>query len=302
MNIETDERATRCGEVVIAGRPNVGKSTLLNAFLGVHLAATSSKPQTTRNRILGICTTHTTQYIFIDTPGIHLGGKRLLNQALNKTAISTLPDARVMMFVVEAGRWTEEDETALGHIKGVTCPVVLVVNKVDKVEDRSKLLPYIESVQGKHHFSEIIPVSAFRQRNVNYLLKHLESYLPEAEFVYDADEMTDRNMRFIAAEMVREQLTQELAQELPYSLAVEIEQYKETPERVEIGAVIYVEREGQKGIVIGNQGAMLKKIGTKARKRLISLLDKRVHLELWVKVKGGWQDNANLLSQFGIDN
>ncbi len=302
MTTQEEKSVTRCGEVVIAGRPNVGKSTLLNAFLGVHLAATSSKPQTTRNRILGICTTLTAQYIFIDTPGIHLGGKRLLNQALNKTAISTLPDARVLMFVVEAGKWTEEDETVLEHIRKVKCPVILVVNKVDKFEDKAAILPYVQGLQEKFDFAEIIPVSAFRQRNVNYLLRHLESYLPEAEFVYGEDEITDRNMRFIAAEMVREQLTQELAQELPYSLAVEIEEYKETPERVEIGAVIYVEREGQKGIVIGNQGKMLKKIGTKARKRLISLLDKRVHLELWVKVKGGWQDNANLLSQFGIDN
>ncbi len=299
----SSDKATRCGEVVIAGRPNVGKSTLLNAFVGMHLAATASKPQTTRNRILGICTKESSQFIFIDTPGIHLGGKRLLNRALNKTAISSLPDAGVLMFVVEAGKWTEEDEVVLQHIKKVTtCPVVLVVNKVDKIEDRSKLLPYIESLQEKHDFAEIIPISAFRQRNTNYLLKHLEAYLPEKEFTYGEDEITDRNMRFIAAEMIREQLTQLLAQELPYALAVEIEEYTEGDDIVEIGAVIYVEREGQKGIVIGDKGKMLKAVGIKARKRLIALLDQRVHLRLWVKVKGGWQDNANLLNQFGIEN
>ncbi|CAG0907779.1 unnamed protein product, partial [Cyprideis torosa] len=269
--------------VVIAGRPNVGKSTLLNAFVGVHLAAATNKPQTTRNRILGICSDETSQIVFLDTPGIHIGGKRLLNRTLNRTAIATLPEGDVVMFVVEAGRWTEEEEAVLHHVRSLSAPVVLVVNKVDKVDDKSELIPFLQLVQGKFEFAEIIPVSAHREKNVRYLLKQLRNYLPEAPFAFPADEITNRNMRFIAAEMVREQLTDELAQELPYSLAVDIEQFDETPEAVVIGAVIYVEKAGQKGIVIGNQGKRLKSVGTKARHRIEAIMGQHVRLRLWVK-------------------
>lgn len=293
---------TFCGQVVIAGRPNVGKSTLLNAFVGTHLAAATSKPQTTRNRILGIYTEDDTQIAFIDTPGIHQDAKRLLNRALNRTAIAALPDGDVVMFVVEAGRWTDEDETVLEHVQMLKSPVLLVVNKVDKVEDKSELIPYLQSVQEKHAFAEIIPVSAYRAKNVRYLLKQLRSYMPEAPFAYDAEEITDRNMRFIAAEMVREQLTIELSQELPYALAVDIERYEQKDGAWEIGAVIYVEREGQKGIVIGNQGKRLKSVGSKARRRIEAITGQHIRLELWVKVKSGWQDNQNMLTRFGLDD
>lgn len=296
------EVVSRCGQVVIAGRPNVGKSTLLNAFVGVHLAAATNKPQTTRNRILGICSDDNSQIIFLDTPGIHIGGKRLLNRTLNKTAIATLPEGDAVMFVVEAGKWTEEDAAVLEHLKAVRAPVVLVVNKVDRVDDKSELIPFLQELQAKFEFSEIIPVSAFRAKNVRYLLKQLRQYLPEAPFAYDPDEITNRNMRFIAAEMVREQLTDELSQELPYALAVDIERFIESPEAVEIGAVVYVEKEGQKGIVIGNQGRRLKSVGIKARKRIESITGQHVRLELWVKVKSGWQDSPNMLTRFGLDN
>lgn len=296
------EVETLCGQVVIAGRPNVGKSTLLNAFVGVHLAAATSKPQTTRNRILGICSNETSQIVFLDTPGIHIGGKRLLNRALNKTAIATLPEGDVVMFVVEGGRWTDEDEAVLGHLEHIKAPVVLVVNKVDKIDDKSEMIPFLQLAQEKYDFSEIIPVSAFREKNVRYLLKQLRQYLPEAPFAYDPEEITNRNMRFIAAEMVREQLTDELSQELPYSLAVDIEQFNETPEAVEIGAVIYVEKAGQKGIVIGNQGKRLKSVGIKARRRIEEITGQHVRLKLWVKVKSGWQDSPNMLTRFGLDN
>lgn len=297
-----NEETTYCGQIVIAGRPNVGKSTLLNAFVGVHLAAATSKPQTTRNRILGICSDETTQIVFLDTPGIHIGGKRLLNRTLNKTAIATLPEGDAVMFVVEAGKWTEEDEAVLGHLKTIKAPVVLVVNKVDRVDDKSELIPFLQDLQSRHEFSEIIPVSAFRAKNVRYLLKQLRQYLPEGPFAYDPDDITNRTMRFIAAEMIREQLTDELSQELPYALAVDIERFEESPEAVEIGAVIYVEKDGQKGIVIGNQGKRLKSVGIKARKRIEAITGQHIRLELWVKVKSGWQDSPNMLTRFGLDH
>lgn len=296
------EVETRCGQVVIAGRPNVGKSTLLNAFVGVHLAAATSKPQTTRNRIVGIYSDDTTQIVFLDTPGIHLGGQRLLNKTLNKTAIAALPEGDVVMFVVEAGRWTEEDEVVLGHLADIKAPVVLVINKVDHIDDKTELVPFLQQMQSKYSFAEIIPISAFRARNVRYLLKQLHAYMPEGDFAYSADDITDRNMRFIAAEMVREQLTAELSQELPYALAVDIERFEEKDGATEIGAVIYVERDGQKGIVIGNQGKRLKSVGIKARRRIEAITGQHIRLELWVKVKSGWQDSPDMLTRFGLDN
>lgn len=296
------EVETRCGQVVIAGRPNVGKSTLLNAFVGVHLAAATSKPQTTRNRIVGIASEESTQIVFLDTPGIHLGGQRLLNKTLNRTAIAALPEGDVVMFVVEAGRWTEEDETVLGHLADIKSPVVLVVNKVDNIDDKTELVPFLQLAQDKYAFAEIIPISAFRERNVRYLFKQLRGYMPEGQFAYGPDEITDRNMRFIAAEMVREQLTAELSQELPYALAVDIERFEDKDGATEIGAVIYVERDGQKGIVIGNQGKRLKSVGIKARRRIEAITGQHIRLELWVKVKGGWQDSPDMLSRFGLDD
>ena len=289
---------TRSGHVVIVGRPNVGKSTLMNHVLGVHLAATAPKPQTTRNRILGIHTTGNCQLVFVDTPGIHLNAKKLLNQRLNKTAIGTLPEGDVIVFMVEAGNWTDEDARVLEYLQAVSAPVILVVNKVDRIADKESLLPYLSDLSRRHDFAEIIPLSVFRQRDIDYFLKKLKKFIPERPFEFGEDEMTDRSMRFIAAELIREQLINALEQELPYALAVEIEAYEEGPKGVTISAAIHVEREGQKRIVIGKKGEVLKKVGMEARRRIAGIVGLPVHVKLWVKVKEGWTDNARLLGRF----
>jgi len=292
---------THSGHVVIVGRPNVGKSTLMNHVLGVHLAATTPKPQTTRNRILGIHTDGNYQLVFVDTPGIHLNAKKLLNRRLNKTAIGTLAEGDVIVFMVEAGNWTDEDARVLDYLREVSVPVILVVNKVDRVADKETLLPYLSDLSQRHAFAEIIPMSAFRQRDIDYFLGKLKNFIPERSFEFDEDDMTDRSMRFIAAELIREQLMNSLAQELPYALAVEIEAYEEGPKGVTISAAIHVEREGQKRIVIGKKGEMLKKVGMESRRRIAGIVGVPVHVKLWVKVKEGWTDNPRLLERFNLD-
>ncbi len=295
-------KQTYYGHIVIAGRPNVGKSTLMNRILGVHLAATAPKPQTTRNRILGIHSDKNTQIVFVDTPGIHDDHKGLLNSRLNKTAIASLSEGDAIVFMIEVGKWKKEDEHVLTYLSNENTPVILVVNKIDRVKSKSSLLPFLEKVQGQHKFAEIIPVSAYSEESAGYLLKQLTQYIPPGPFQYNEDEITDRSMRFIAAEMVREQLTLILKNELPYTLAVTIEEYNDTIERVEISAVIYVSTESQKRIVIGKQGKVLKQAGTKARQRIAGILGQRVHLNLWVKVKSGWMDNPHMLDQLNFDS
>lgn len=292
---------TRCGQVIILGRPNVGKSTLLNQFVETHLVATASRPQTTRNRITGIRTTDTSQFIFVDTPGIHLQGKRLLNTRLNQAAVATIPEADVVLFVVVAMRFTKEDELVLENLELVSAPVILVINKIDSVKNKEKLLPFIDSVRDKYNFAEVVPCSAKQSKTLVPLLSTIESYLPEKKFEYEVDSITDRPMRFLGSEMIREQLVRSLEQELPHAVAVEIETWKEDDKRIYIDALIYVEREGQKKIVIGKGGHILKRAGTLARKNIEALAGRPVHLELWVKVKPGWQDSVNLLRQFGIE-
>jgi len=273
----------------------------MNRILGVHLAATTPKPQTTRNRILGIHTDKNTQIVFVDTPGIHDNYKGLLNRRLNKTAITSLPEGDAIIFMIEVGKWKQEDEHVLTFLSKEKAPVVLVVNKIDRLKSKEALLPFLEKVQGQYNFSEIIPVSAFSEKSVGYLLNQLRQYIPAGPFQYQEDEITDRSMRFVAAEMVREQLTQILKDELPYTLAVTIEEYIESNERVEISAVIYVSTESQKKIVIGKQGKVLKQAGTKARQRIAGILGQRVHLNTWVKVKSGWMDNSHMLDQLNFD-
>jgi len=287
--------------VVIVGRPNVGKSTLMNHVLGVHLAATTPKPQTTRNRILGIHTDGDHQIVFVDTPGIHLDARKALNRRLNKTAIGTLAEGDVIVFMVEAGRWTDEDEQVLHHLEAESAPVVLLVNKVDRIKEKAALLPYLQSVSARHDFAEIIPLSVFRERDIRRFLDVVKKYIPARPFEFDEDEMTDRSMRFVSAELIREQLMQALEKELPYALAVEVEEYQEGPNGVSIAAVVYVEREGQKRIVIGRKGEMMKKVGSEARRRIGGILGVPVHLKLWVKVKAGWSDDARLLERFTLD-
>ena len=274
----------------------------MNRILGVHLAATAPKPQTTRNRILGIHSDKNTQIVFVDTPGIHDDHKGLLNSRLNKTAIASLSEGDAIVFMIEVGKWKKEDEHVLTYLSKENTPVILVVNKIDRVKSKSSLLPFLEKVQGQYKFAEIIPVSAYSEESVGYFLKQLTQYIPPGPFQYNEDEITDRSMRFIAAEMVREQLTLILKDELPYTLAVTIEEYNDSIERVEISAVIYVSTESQKRIVIGKQGKVLKQAGTKARQRIAGILGQRVHLNLWVKVKSGWMDNPLMLDQLNFDS
>lgn len=295
------EKKTRCGYVAIIGRPNVGKSTLLNKFLGVHLAATANKPQTTRNRILGILSGDDLQVIFVDTPGIHRQEKRLLNKKLNRAAHASIYGNDLVLFVIEADRWTGEDDLVIKKLATVQAPVLLVINKIDTLAKKETLLPFLETVQKRLPKAELVPVSAFDADSVDYLLEKVISFIPEGDFVYERDAITDRPMRFHSAELVREQLIQSLEQELPHAIAVNIEKYEETDKNIKIHALIIVEREGQKRIVIGKNGQVLKKVGTIARKKITRLVEKPVHLELWVKVKSGWQDSEQLLNQFGLD-
>jgi GTP-binding protein Era len=273
----------------------------MNHVLGVHLAATTPKPQTTRNRILGIHTQDDYQLVFVDTPGIHADAKKLLNRKLNKTAIATLAEADVIVFLVEAGSWTEEDRRVLEYLQAVDVPVILVANKVDRIGNKESLLPYLQAMSLRHAFAELVPISAFRAQDIDYLLEKIKAHVPRRAFEFEEDEMTDRSMRFVSSELIREQLMQALEKEVPYSVAVQIEQYEEGPKGITIGAVIYVEREGQKRIVIGKKGETLKKVGMEARKRIAGIVGCPVHTKLWVKVKEGWTENARLLEQFSLD-
>lgn len=289
----------RCGTVAIVGRPNVGKSTLMNGLIGQKISITSPKPQTTRHRIHGILTLDDAQLVFVDTPGIHLNGGKALNRVMNRTASSALDGVDVIMMLVEAGRFTDEDARVAQLIQHARAPVVLVINKVDKIQPREKLLPYLAMLGEKVQFTESLPISAYDKKHIPLVMKALIKYLPEGEPMFDEDMVTDASSRFLAAEMVREKLMRKLDKELPYGLTVEIEKYEVTPERVLIDALILVEREGQKRIVIGDGGSMLKAVGSEARQDLMRMLDMRVHLQLWVKVKDNWSDDERALASLG---
>ncbi|MEJ2142490.1 MAG: GTPase Era [Gammaproteobacteria bacterium] len=289
----------RCGYVALIGRPNVGKSTLLNHILGQKLSITSRKPQTTRHRLLGIKTTATAQVIYVDTPGIHQKAGKAINRYMNRAATSSIEDVHVVVFIVEALKWTDEDEMVLEHIKKAGVTTILAVNKVDRVEDKDRMLPYLQEVSAKYDFKEIIPVSALRNTNITQLENLIEQQLDVSEPFYPEDYITDRSSRFLAAEIVREKLMRTLGQELPYNITVEIEQFKEEKDRLLINALIWVERDNQKAIVIGKKGQQLKKIGSQARQDMQKLFDSKVHLELWVKVKEGWSDDERALQSLG---
>lgn len=292
----------RCGYVGLIGRPNVGKSTLLNHMIGQKISITSHKPQTTRHRILGIKTTDEVQFVFVDTPGIHQGGKHAMSRYLNRAAASTLNDVDVVVFLIEAVSFTDEDAQVLEKLKTVDVPVILAINKVDRLNDKERLLPFIAEVSQKMDFAAVLPVSALKSINLEELEQVIAKHLPENEPFFDEDQITDRSVRFLAAEIIREKLTRILHQELPYNLTVEIEQYKPDNDQTLIHAVIWVERENQKGIVIGNKGERLKEIGKQSRLDIIKLIDHRVHLELWVKVKAGWSDDERALQSLGYSN
>lgn len=290
-----------CGYVALIGRPNVGKSTLMNHLLGQKISITSRKPQTTRHRILGINTTAQGQAIYVDTPGMHDGGKKALNRYLNRTADMTLAGVDVIVWLIDGLSWHEFDDAILRKLEQAKLPVILAVNKVDKVKDKDTVLAFFAEAQKRYPFEHIIPISALKKTNLQQLENIIMGLLPEGDLIYPEDQITDRPERFLTAEVIREKLTRRLGDELPYALTVEIERYEELPNITKIYAIIWVERSSQKSIVIGKQGEMLKKIGSDARHDIERLLDQKVYLQLWVKVKQGWSDNERALQSLGFN-
>lgn len=289
----------RCGYVSIVGRPNVGKSTLLNHILGQKLAITSRKPQTTRHRMLGIVTRDKVQAIYVDTPGIHGQERKAINRYMNRAASSALKDVDVVLFVVDGLKWSPDDELVLEKLQKISLPVLLVINKVDTVEDKAALLPHIEQLTQRLPFAEVVPVSALKGHNLDRLHDAVGQRLPFSPPFYDEDQITDRSQRFLAAEMVREKIMRQLGEEVPYELTVEIEEFKQEGRLLRISACILVEREGQKKIVIGDNGQRLKLIGTEARIDMEKLFGSKIMLSLWVKIKGGWSDDERALKSLG---
>jgi GTP-binding protein Era len=290
---------TRCGYVAIVGRPNVGKSTLLNHILGQKLAITSRKPQTTRHNMLGIKTEGATQAIYVDTPGLHKNNEKALNRYMNRSASSALRDVDVVVFVLDRTRWTDEDELVLEKVRGVKCPLIVAVNKADQLEDKAELLPHLQWLAEQLPNAEIVPISALHAQNLDTLENLVNERLPENEHFFPEDQITDRSSRFLAAELVREKIMRQLGAELPYQITVEIEEFKQEGRILHIHALILVEREGQKKILIGDKGERIKRIGQDARQDMETLFDSKVMLNLWVKVKGGWSDDERALRSLG---
>ncbi len=294
------EQASHCGFIAIVGRPNVGKSTLLNQLLGQKISITSRKPQTTRHRIMGIDTRDNYQAIYVDTPGLHMEEKRAINRLMNKAASSSIGDVELVIFVVEGTRWTDDDEMVLGKLKAGKAPVVLAINKIDNLQDKSILLPHIQMLSQKMDFLDVVPVSAEHGNNVDTIASIVHKHLPEADHHFPEDYVTDRSQRFMASEIIREKLMRFLGAELPYSVTVEIEQFVNNERGgYDIHGLILVEREGQKKMVIGNKGSKIKTIGIEARKDMEQMFEVKVHLELWVKVKSGWADDERALRSLG---
>ena len=290
-----------CGYVALVGRPNVGKSTLMNRILGQKLSIVTAKPQTTRQRIAGIKTTDQGQIIYIDTPGIHLAAKKALNRYMNRIAHASFHEVDLILFLIEAGRWTRQDEHVARSLESVGVPVLLVVNKIDLVPDKSQLLQFLEKDVKTGRFEEVFLIAARSGDGVDRLEARVLKSLPFSRPYYDEDQWTDRSERFLAAELIREQLMLRLHQELPYSLTVEVEEFKREKRVLRIGAIIWVERKGQKQIVIGKGGDVLKFVGSRARKALQELFEEKIYLRLWVKVSRDWSDSERALRQFGFD-
>ena len=296
----TENQKTYCGFIAIVGRPNVGKSTLLNKILGQKISITSRKAQTTRHRIVGIHTEGAYQAIYVDTPGLHIEEKRAINRLMNRAASSAIGDVDVIIFVVEGTKWTEDDEMVLNKLRAAKAPVVLAINKIDNVKEKDELLPHITELSQKFDFVEILPISAQRGKNVHILQKIVRDSLREGVHHFPEEYVTDRSQRFMASEIIREKLMRFTGEELPYSVTVEIEQFKVNERGVyEINGLILVEREGQKKMVIGAKGQKIKTIGIEARADMERLFDAQVHLELWVKVKSGWADDERALRSLG---
>jgi GTP-binding protein Era len=292
----------RCGYVAIVGRPNVGKSTLLNHILGQKISITSRKPQTTRHQVLGIKTEDQHQIIFVDTPGLHKDASKAINRYMNRAASSAIKDVDLVVFVVDRTAWTEEDTMVLEQIQRAGLPTMLVVNKVDLLADKSELLPHLQVLADKGDFAAILPVSALHKHNVAELEAEILKLLPESKHFFPEDQITDRSQRFLAAEIVREKIMRQLGDELPYAITVEIEEFALEGAILHISAVIFVERKGQKKILIGDKGSRLRSIGTDARRDMELLFDSKVMLRLWVKVKSGWSDDERALRSLGYDD
>jgi GTP-binding protein Era len=290
---------SRCGFVAVVGRPNVGKSTLVNRLLGQKLCITSRRPQTTRHAILGIHTVDASQAVFIDTPGLHRGRKGALNRYLNRTAYASLADVDVVVFVVDRLRWTDEDEAVSERLREHPAPRILVINKVDLLADKAILLPRLEALTKEGGYAGVVPLSAHTGDNVAALERQVLELLPEGEHLFAEDQFTDRSERFLAAELVREKLTRQLDQELPYTLSVEIERFERRARLLAIDALIWVERPSQKAIVIGRGGEGLKRVGSRARRDLERLFGQQVLLNLWVRVKEHWTDDEQALQRLG---
>ena len=289
------------GFIAVVGRPNVGKSTLINELIGQKLSITSHKPQTTRHRIHAIDTQTNYQMIFVDTPGIHIGNKKAINSYMNKTASSSLSEADMILWLVEALKWTKEDERVMEHLTKIKVPIILCVNKIDNLNTKDEILPYLENLGEKFQANEVFPLSAFKKNHTNGLRKLILKHLPQQEALFESDYVTDRSQRFVVAEFIREKLMRNLSNELPYDLTVEIEKFDLDGQMYRIAARIFVEKPSQKSIVIGDKGKMLKQIGEESRISIEGYLESKVFLELWVKVRQGWSNNKRALASLGYD-
>ncbi len=289
------------GFIAVIGRPNVGKSTLINELIGQKLSITSHKPQTTRHRIHAIDTQANYQMIFVDTPGIHIGNKKAINSYMNKTASSSLSEVDMILWLVEVLKWTKEDERVMEHLTKIKVPIILCVNKIDNLNTKDEILPYLENLGEKFQANEVFPLSAFKKNHTNGLRKLILKHLPQQEALFESDYVTDRPQRFVIAEFIREKLMRNLSNELPYDLTVEIEKFDLDGQMYRIAARIFVEKSSQKSIVIGDKGKMLKQIGKESRISIEGYLESKVFLELWVKVRQGWSNNKKALASLGYD-
>ena len=288
-----------CGYVAVIGKPNVGKSTLINQIVGEKVSIVTSKPQTTRHQILAIHTSAKGQILFIDTPGMHVGHKKALNKYMNKTAAAAVLDVDLILFLVESLKWSPDDEQAFKSLKHTKTPVILVINKADLIKKKEKLLPFANKIFQNFDFKEIFYISASKGKGVSDLEDKIYQMLPETANYYSDEQLTDKSTKYLVSELIREQLMLRLHQELPYSLTVEVESYKDKGSIIHIHALIWVERDMQKNMVIGKRGDTLKQVGIQARKEIQDLVSKKVHLKMWVKVKSSWADNDRLLQQLG---
>tara|TARA_B100001142_G_scaffold304544_1_gene332739 strand:+ start:228 stop:1112 length:885 start_codon:yes stop_codon:yes gene_type:complete len=289
------------GSIAVVGRPNVGKSTLINELIGQKLSITSHRPQTTRHRINAVDTQKEYQMVFVDTPGIHIGNNKAINSYMNRAASSSFSDVDIIIWMVEVFKWTKEDARVLEHLSKVDVPVLLCINKIDKASTVDKILPFLEILSKKFNATEVFPISAFDRSDIKKLRDLILKYLPEQAAIFDEDFITDRSQKFVISEFIREKLMRNLSNELPYDITVEIEKFELDGNLHRIAARIFVDKTSQKSIVIGQNGAMLKKIGKESRETIEGFLETKVFLELWVKVRQGWSDDKRALASLGYD-